>query len=109
LSKADSLTVAAIATDVPSLVEARELSDKFRNMVRKRITADLDSWIAEASTDLIASFATRVRKDKAAVSAAITQPWSKGRTQGWITKLKLVVMHGKATIDLLPARLIAPA
>jgi hypothetical protein len=36
------------------------------------------------------------------------QPWSNGRTEGQITKLKLVKrqMYGKAKIDLLQARLI---
>ena len=47
-------------------------------------------------------------KDKAAVNAAITQPWSNGQTEGQITKLKLVKrqMYGRAKIDLLQARLI---
>ena len=41
-------------------------------------------------------------------SAAITQSWSNGQTEGQITKLKLVKrqMYGRAKIDLLQARLI---
>ena len=47
-------------------------------------------------------------KDKAAVCAAITEPWSNGQTEGQITKLKLVKrqMYGRAKIDLLQARLV---
>jgi transposase len=47
-------------------------------------------------------------KDKAAVRAAITEPWSNGQVEGPITKLKLVKrrMYGRAKIDLLQARLI---
>jgi transposase len=47
-------------------------------------------------------------RDKAAVRAAITEPWSNGQTEGQITKLKLVKrqMYGRAKIDLLQARLM---
>jgi transposase len=47
-------------------------------------------------------------KDKAAVSAAITSPWSNGQTEGQITKLKLVKrqMYGRGKLDLLQARVI---
>jgi transposase len=59
-------------------------------MIRKKITLDLDPWITEAQASLIASFATGIMKDRAAVSAAIAEPWSNGQTEGQITKLKLV-------------------
>jgi transposase len=64
-----------------------------------------------AQPSLIASFATGIIKDKAAVSAAITEPWSNGQTEGQITKLKLVKrqMYGRAKIDLLQARLVTAA
>ena len=47
-------------------------------------------------------------KDETAVRAAMTLPWSNGRTEGQITKLKLVKrqMYGRGKIDLLQARLI---
>lgn len=45
------------------------------------------------------------------MTAAITSPWSTGRTEGQITKLKLVKrqMYGRANLDLLRARLVAAA
>ena len=106
LSKADTVTIAAIEARVPTLVEARMLVDQA--MVRKKLVADLDPWIATASLSLIASFASGIIRDKAAVRAAITEPWSNGQTEGQITKLKLVKrqMYGRAKIDLLQARLI---
>ena len=45
-------------------------------MVRKKLVADLDPWIATASLSLIGSFASDIIRDKAAVRAAITEPWS---------------------------------
>lgn len=107
LSKADTVTIAAIEARVPTLVEARTLVERFQAMVRKKLVADLDPWIATASLSLIASFASGIIRDKAAVRA-ITEPWSNGQTEGQITKLKLVKrqMYGRAKIDLLQARLI---
>jgi len=77
-------------------------------MIRRKITEDLDPWIMEAKASLLASFATGVTKDKAAVVAAITEPWSNGQTEGQVNRLKMLnrQMYGRAKIDLLEARLI---
>jgi len=73
-----------------------------------RRVAELEPWIAAAGAGLIGSFASGILKDKGAVCAAITEPWSNGQTEGQITKLKLMKrqMYGRAKIDLLQARLI---
>ena len=111
LSKADTVTIAAIEERVPTLVEARKLVERFQLMVRHKLIADLDPWIVNASVSLIASFARGIIKDKEAVRSAITEPWSNGQTEGQITKLKLVKrqMYGRAKVDLLQARLIGAA
>src|SRR5271166_3887180 len=108
LSKAESVTVAAIENGVPLLVEAREIIAGFQAMVRKKSLAELEPWLERARSSLVASFANGVVKDKAAVSAAITSPWSNGQTEGQITKLKLVKrqMYGRGKLDLLQARVI---
>ena len=108
MSKADTVTIAAIEAGVPTLIAARTLTDRFHTMIRNRKEADLVPWIAAASDSLIGSFASGVTKDIAAVHAALVQPWSNGQTEGQITKLKLVKrqMYGRAKIDLLQARLI---
>jgi transposase len=111
LSKADTVTIAAIEGRVPTLVEARRLVEGFQAMLRHKLVADLDPWIASASVSLLASFANGIVKDKGAVLASLTEPWSNGQTEGQITKLKLVKrqMYGRARIDLLQARLIGAA
>jgi transposase len=53
--------------------EARMLIDRFHTMIRKKSEADLDPWIVEARPTLIASFASGVTRDKAAIRAAITE------------------------------------
>ena len=104
----DQRSISAIEAGVPTLVEARTLVDRSQAMLRQKLATDLDPWIATASVGLIASFASGVVREKAAVCAAITEPWSNGQTEGQITKLKLVKrqMYGRAKIDLLQARLI---
>ena len=78
------MTIAAIEGSIPTVVEARSLLDRFHAMVRKKCN-DLD-----ATTSLMASFASGISRDKLAVAAAIASPWSNGQTEGQITKLKMV-------------------
>lgn len=108
LSKAETVTVAAVEAGVPTLVEAREIVAEFHLMIRRGAAAELSPWIERARTSLVASFARGVTIDEAAVRAAITSPWSNGQTEGQITRLKLVrrQMYGRGKIDLLQARLI---
>ena len=111
LSKGDTVTIAAIEANLPTLVEARTLIDRFHLMIRKKIEVELDPWITDAGPSLIAAFATGIKRDKDSVRAAIIEPWSNGQTEGQITKLKLVKrqMYGRAKLDLLQARLIGAA
>lgn len=108
LSKSEAVTVAAVEAGVPPLVEAREIVAAFQAMVRKRLTDALDPWLDRARSSLVASFANGVLKDRAAVAAAVSSPWSNGQTEGQITKLKLVKrqMYGRGKLDLLQARVI---
>lgn len=108
LMKADAVIVATIEAEVPMLDEARVLLSRFQAMIRERRQPDLDTWIEAAESSLLASFAGGLVKDKMAVAAALTEPWSSGQTEGQITRLKLVKrqMFGRAKLDLLEARLI---
>ncbi len=111
LSKADTVLIAAIEAGVPMLVKARDLIDRFHSMIRKKTTSDLEPWMIDAGPSLLASFASGIDRDRAAVRAAIVEPWSNGQTEGQITKLKLVKrqMYGRGKLDLLQARLIGAA
>lgn len=105
LSKSETITVAAVEGGVPLLIEAREFIAAFQAMIRKRTLDKFDPWLDQAKSSLIASFANGILKDKAAVVAAITSPWSNGQTEGQITKLKLVKrqMYGKRRAEALLA------
>ena len=108
LSKAETLTVAAVESSVAVLVEARDTIQEFQGIIRRKALDELDAWIGKARNSLVASFANGVSKDKAAVAAAIALSWSNGQTEGQICKLKLVKrqMYGRGNLDLLQARVI---
>ena len=100
--------VTTIKRALPDLVTARDLIDRFHDLIRRRKSIDLDAWIAEAASSLLASFASGIVSDQAAVQAALKEPWSNGQTEGQNTKLKLIKrqMYGRAKLDLLRARLL---
>ena len=60
LSKAETVTIAAIEGSLPTLVEAREAIAAFHAMIRRKAEADLTSWIDRARKSLVASFANGV-------------------------------------------------
>ena len=111
LSKAAGRTIAIIGASVPDLMTARDLLDRFHRLIQHRQNKRLDEWLAGAKPGLMASFASGIAQDSAAVKAALTELWSNGQTEGQNTKLKLVKrqMYGRASLDLLRARLIGTA
>jgi transposase len=95
----------------PALVTARNLVDRFAAMVASGKPDDFAPWLAASTDSEMASFAAGIAADRAAVLAAITEPWSNGQTEGQVTRLKLVKrqMYGRAKVDLLRARLVGAA
>ena len=85
--------------------------ERFNCTLRTRDVGALPGWLAETGTSLLASLGKGIAAGLSAVTAALTEPWSNGQTEGQITKLKLVKrqMYGRARLDLLRARLVVPA
>lgn len=108
LTKDDAITVARVERNVPALVTARDLVERFHQMLRERDPAALPAWISAVAGSVLASFGKGIVADQAAITAAMTEPWFNGQTEGPITKLKLVnrQMYGRAKLDLLRARLL---
>ncbi len=80
-------------------------------MIRVRKPDLPHGWTAAARESAMASFASGVTVDNAAVRAAIAEPWSNRQVEGQIAKLKLVRrrMYGRAKLDLLRERLVGDA
>jgi len=108
LSKTEATTAAMIERASPALMIARNLMDRFHSLIRTRNGEGLNPWILDAKTSLLGSFCSGIIRDRNAVHAAITEPWSNGPTKGQISLLKLIKrqMYGRAELDLLRTRLI---
>lgn len=72
----------------------------------------LDCWLAQCEQSDIAEFirfAHGVRRDYAAIRAALGYPWSQGLVEGQVNRLKLLKrqMYGRAGFPLLRRRMLA--
>ena len=80
-------------------------------MVRKRAAGTLDGWLMSAEASELRGFAAGLRREEAAVRAALTEPWSTSPVEGQINRLKALKrqMYGRAKYDLLRSRVLAAA
>jgi transposase len=72
----------------------------------------LNDWLTrgEASpSPEVRRFAEGIRRDEAAVLAAVTEPWSNGPVEGHVNRLKTIKrqMYGRDGFVLLRARVVA--
>ncbi len=83
----------------------------FRSMVRQRQGDCLDGWLSAVAKSHLAelqTFAFGIERDKAAVQAGLTLPYSNGLLEGHTNRLKLIKrsMYGRAKFDLLRQRVL---
>jgi len=103
--------VQAISKDHPEIVTAESLAQAFREMVKDRKAGDLDAWLQSAEASGIPElngFAIGIRRDHAAVTAGLDQPWSNGQVEGQVHRLKLLKrqMYGRSGFLLLRRRVL---
>jgi transposase len=94
------------------VAEAYELGQRFTGMVRERQHESLLPWLEDVATskiDALTGFANGIKQDLAAVTNALSLPWSNGQTEGQVNRLKLIKrqMYGRANFDLLRRRVLA--
>ena len=107
----DALTVAKLARRFTALVRACNAGSQTDAVATG---AELDAWLVEASgcgVPTLETFAAGLKKDGAAIRAALTMPWSNGQTEGQVNRLKLVrrQMYGHAGFNLLRRRVLLAA
>jgi transposase len=96
----------------PQVRVACELAQAFAQMIRKRNASALESWLQEATESGVPelrTFATGMKREQAAILAALTYAWSQGQVEGQIHRLKLIKRQasGRAGFDLLRHRVLA--
>jgi transposase len=114
LSARDASSCQALYHLCPALAEAASLARSFVEMVRQRKQDQLDTWLQQASASPLPElhrFALGLRKEYAAMRAALSEPWRTGQVEGQITRLKYLKrqMYGRAHIDLLRLRVLHAA
>jgi transposase len=93
--------------------QAYQLAQTFIKMVHNSKPDALNPWIHDALNSTLTPFktlATGIHRDKAAVLAALSLPWSSGQVEGQINRLKTLKrqMYGRASLDLLRIRVMRP-
>ena len=94
------------------VAEAYDLGQRFTSMVRERESEARLPWledIARSKIDALTGFANGIKQDLAAVTNALSLPWSNSQTEGQVNRLKLIKrqMYGRANFDLLRRRVLA--
>jgi transposase len=108
---AEQARLDAIRAGSDELKTALDLADEFAELIRKRSQGTLSDWLVRGEACLnpeLRRFAEGIRRDEAAVHAAVTQPWSNGPVEGHVNRLKTVKrqMYGRAGFVLLRARVV---
>lgn len=111
LKEEEGALVDELLRSSPVIKQGWELVREFREMIRGRRAEAFAPWLASADQSQIVeleNFATGIRRDEAAVRAALTSDWSNGQTEGQINRLKFIKrqMYGRAKFDLLKARVL---
>jgi transposase len=86
---------------------------RFSAFLRDCQPQEFDGWLQKCKSFHIPelhNFATGMRKDFAAIRAAISSSWSNRQTEGQVNRLKLLKrqMYGRAKFDLLSFRFLHP-
>jgi transposase len=95
----------------PEIATLAHLGKEFFHIVRNRDLSALPQWLEAASNTSLHSFATSITRDRNAVQAALSLPWSNGPVEGQVHRLKLIKrqMYGRAGFDLLRLRVLHKA
>ena len=107
LTSQDAAALAAVTTACPHLRQLQASIRAFCDMITGLTgRKDLGAWLAAAeasSLDQLASFARGIRKDHDAVLNGLSLPYSSGKVEGTVCKIKMIKRrtYGRASFGLL--------
>lgn len=112
LTEDDKQALERIKETDGKVAEAYALGQRFTGMIRERQPEALLPWLEDVGKSGISAlmgFAKGIKQDLAAVTNALSLPWSNGQTEGQVNRLKLIKrqMYGRANFDLLRKRVLA--
>jgi transposase len=113
LQPGEQAQLAAIRASCPHIDALARHVASFAEMMTKRTgDRDLESWLTAVEADdgqpELRSFAAGIRNDQQAVANGLTLPWSSGKVEGIVNKIKMLKrqMYGRAGFGLLRTRVI---
>jgi transposase len=114
LSPDDEAQLDQITKMDSTLAHARELTHRFLDLIRHHSSEGLDSWlkdVRDSSVRHFLPFARSFERDKAAILAGLTLPYSTGPVEGHINRLKLIKReaYGRAGLSYLQHRFLSVA
>ena len=97
-----------------TLAQARELTHRFLDLIRHHSGEGLDTWLNDVRASTVRefhTFARSVERDKPAILAGLTLPYSTGPVEGHINRLKLLKRqaYGRAGLAYLQRRFLPAA
>jgi transposase len=113
LTDVEAVVLAHVRQDA-EVAALHELARSYTRMVREKRAGDLDGWLIACRASgigTLVTFGEGLHQDRAAVRAALEEPWSGGQAEGQINRLKMLKrqMYGRAGFDLLRKRVLCAA
>ncbi len=111
LPEAEQAFVSALLAHAPDLANGVAVAKRLNLLFRRKSQESLDAVLADAASTPLAEFAANIRRDLAAVQAALDLPWTTSPAEGQINRLKMIkrTMYGRAGFPLLRARVLHAA
>jgi transposase len=98
LSNEDQLFRAQLLREEPRLDATIAWAQRLGAVLQRNATGDLDEIVAAGDGTMLERFAAGLRRDFAAISAALELPWTTSPVEGQISRLKMLksTMYGCA-------------
>jgi len=114
LSETGRAFTSNLLAQVAGLVESIGGAKRLNLLLRHKSGESLTGVLDDAAGTPLASFAASMRRDLAAVQAALDLPWTTSPAEGQINRIKTIktikrAMYGRAGFDLLRARVLRAA
>jgi transposase len=103
--------ISALLAQAPGLAATIAVAKRLHLLLRRESQERLHDVLDGAAGTSLASFAASIRRDQAAVQAALDLPWTTSPAEGQISRLKTLKrsMYGRAGFQLLRARVLQAA
>jgi len=111
LPEAEQAFISCLLAQVPGLADGIAVAKRLNKLLRHESKENLGGVLDAAVGTPLEEFVASLRRDLAAVQAALDLPWTTSPAEGQINRLKMLkrTMYGRAGFPLLRARVLHAA